>query len=73
MTAQAAGPARPGDLFGDAQLALVEQIEREIDRVADLAGRRARDSAAVLESRIDDFFEVLALHDCLQLVSDIAP
>ena len=56
------GPA-VGGLLGDAQLAAVEQVERGLDRVADLAPGVEADPLAVRERGLDHARQIVVLHD----------
>ena len=47
------GPARAGKLFRHPRFALVEQVERLLDRVAHIAFGRGRDLGAILEGLVD--------------------
>ncbi len=61
------GPFRALDLLGDAQLAGVQEAQRALDRVANVALRRGIDVRPVVEGGGDEALETGVRHEILKL------
>ena len=60
-----------GLLFGDAQLAFVEAVERRLDGVADLAPGAGTDSIALLPGGVDDRLQLFRIHGFVPVIEGL--